>query len=112
MAFRLRFFGGEHDGETYLVDEKRGVTLGRSPTNNIFVRDRNVSRVHAQVTVEKGECLITDLQSTNGTFVGGRKISEEALQPGDEVRLGLTTFRLEQIDDSVADTDTKPLTPQ
>jgi len=109
MAFRLRFFGGEHDGETYLVDPKRGVTLGRSPTNNIYVRDRNVSRVHAQIRIEKGECIITDLQSTNGTYVGGRRITEERVQPGDEVRIGLTTFRIEYVDDSVAETDTKPL---
>jgi len=109
MAFRLRFFGGEHDGETYLVDQRRGLTLGRSPTNNVFVRDKNVSRVHAQVTVKDGQCLVTDLQSTNGTFVSGRKVADERLQPGDEVRIGLTTFRLEQIDDDLADSDTKQL---
>ena len=62
-----------------------------------------------RIAIEDGECVITDLQSTNGTFVGGRQISEETLHPGDEVRIGLTTFRLEQIDEDQSQTDTKPL---
>ena len=99
MAFRLRFFGGEHDGETYLVDARRGVTLGRSPTNNIFVRDRNVSRVHCQIVVSDGVVTLTDLQSTNGTFVNNERTTETPLKVRDEIRVGTTLLQLEELDE-------------
>lgn len=102
--YRLRFFGGEHDGETYPIDKTRGAIIGRSPTNTVYVRDKNVSRVHCQITVSDRGCLIADLQSTNGTFVNGERIAEQDLGVGDEVRIGLTTFRLEQVPDGDAGT--------
>jgi len=108
--YRLRFYGGEHDGETYPIDKSHGTIIGRSPTNTVYVRDKNVSRVHCQLTITEKGCLIADLQSTNGTFVNGERISEKALKPGDEVRIGITTFRIEEIpDDAERSTETQAL---
>ena len=109
--YRLRFFGGEHDGETYPIDHSHGTIVGRSPTNTVYVRDKNVSRVHCQITVTEQGCVIADLQSTNGTFVNSdERITEMLLKPGDEVRIGLTSFRIEQIpDDSEGSTETQAL---
>ena len=90
--YRLRFFGGEHDGETYPLHRARGVIIGRSPTNNVYVRDKNVSRVHCQVTVTDVGCLIADLQSTNGTFVNGQRITEKLLKVADEIRVERPRF--------------------
>lgn len=39
-----------------------------------------------------GVCILVDLNSANGTFVNGERISERALQDGDRVRLGLLEF--------------------
>ena len=108
--YRLRFFGGEHDGETYPVDKVHGIIIGRSPTNAVYVRDKNVSRVHSQLTVTDKGCVIADLQSTNGTFVNNERITERVLKPGDEVRIGLSTFRLEEIPEEMeGSTDTELL---
>jgi hypothetical protein len=51
MVYRLKFFGGEHDGESHVVHKNQGAIMGRSPTSSVYVRDKNVSRVHCQITV-------------------------------------------------------------
>ena len=107
---RLRFFGGEHDGETYPIDRSHGTIVGRSATNTGYVRDKNVSRVHCQLTVTEQGCVITDLQSTNGTFVNEERITEKLLKTGDEIRIGITTFRIEETpDEQEGTTETESL---
>lgn len=108
--YRLRFIGGEHEGETYPIDKSHGTIVGRSPTNTVYVRDKNVSRVHCQLTVTEQGCVIADLQSTNGTFVNEERITEQLLNVGDEVRIGLTSFRIEEMpDDGEGSTETQAL---
>jgi len=99
MPFGIRVCTGMEEGELYPLFENREITLGRSPTNNIFVRDKNVSRVHSQIVVTNEGCTLTDLQSTNGTFVNGEKVTECQLKPGDEVRVGTTLLKYEEVDD-------------
>lgn len=72
------------------------VTMGREPTNGVALdRDTTTSRRHAQITVDGGGCRLQDLGSSNGTFVNGAKVTETALQPGDEISVGGTRFRFE-----------------
>ncbi|MFN4033843.1 MAG: FHA domain-containing protein [Fimbriimonadales bacterium] len=47
-----------------------------------------VSRLHARLTVEAGQLVIYDLNSTNGTTVNGVKVQRHALQAGDIVEIG------------------------
>ena len=98
MPYGMRVRTGPEEGELYPLFENREITLGRSPTNNIFVRDKNVSRVHCQIVVTDDGCQLTDLQSTNGTFVNGERVTECALKVADEVRLGTTLLQLEEMD--------------
>ena len=98
MPYGMRVCTGEEEGELYPLFEHREITIGRSPTNNIFVRDRNVSRVHCQIILTEEGCKLTDLQSTNGTFVNGLRVTESDLKMGDEIRLGTTLLRLEESD--------------
>jgi pSer/pThr/pTyr-binding forkhead associated (FHA) protein len=107
MPYGIRVCTGLEEGELYPLFENREITLGRSPTNNVFVRDRNVSRVHCQIVATEDNVILTDLQSTNGTFVNGERESEVELRPGDEIRLGTTLLRLEEVsDEGGAITDT------
>lgn len=82
---------GKRLGEV-LVDRER-VMIGRDPDNDIPIKAEHVSRHHAQVTVEQGACWITDLNSTNGTYVNGRRIKKRLLRDGDKVRIGRHTLR-------------------
>ena len=70
--------------------------IGRESTNDIVVRDLNVSRTHAELRLERGTWVITDLGSTNGTFVNGREVSSQALYDGDRIDLGTTSFVFSQ----------------
>ena len=75
------------DGRVYPI-HRSPTTLGRSPDNDIIVDDRRVSRHHAQLATAGGSLLLRDLQSANGTWVNGRRITEQQLQSGDLVSLG------------------------
>ncbi|MCH5243470.1 MAG: FHA domain-containing protein [Lentimicrobiaceae bacterium] len=68
------------------------ITIGRSSENNIVINDAKVSRTHLQlIQNDNGVCSVVDLNSANGTFVNGQKISEEVrLQPRDVIRIGNT----------------------
>ena len=69
------------------------LTLGRESTNNIVVNDLNASRVHAELRQEpQGFWSLTDLGSTNGTFVNTQEIGACALNNGDTITIGLTNF--------------------
>ena len=89
-------------GRALLVgDEKRTVLsgsrllIGRSRDCDITLDDPNVSRRHAELRNEDGRWVVTDLGSTNGVKLNGRRVEEAALEPGDELTLGLARLRFE-----------------
>jgi pSer/pThr/pTyr-binding forkhead associated (FHA) protein len=64
------------------------LTLGRGLNNDIILEDTRVSRHHAQLRYKTRRFWVTDLNSTNGTYVNGERISETDLRHGDVVSLG------------------------
>ena len=75
-------------GKSYAVGEK-GIIIGRDPAQcDIVILDPNVSRVHVWVTVKKGQVVIIDRGSTNGTYVNQVKVENATLQSGDIIQLG------------------------
>lgn len=85
-----------------------GITIGRSSENDVSLPEAEVSRHHAQLTLsrigEAGQMVqITDLGSTNGSFVNGRRVEQPqvpiALQNGDVVRVGAHAFKLKRLDE-------------
>lgn len=65
-------------------------TLGRRETNEIFLNDPNISRVHAQIELFQGEYILTDLGSLNGTYLNGKRVHRAHLKPGDLIKVGKT----------------------
>jgi adenylate cyclase len=63
-------------------------TLGRHPANTIRLTDREVSKEHAVIERMGGAFVLRDLDSSNGTFVNGRRVRELRLKEGDEIALG------------------------
>lgn len=83
----------EFTGEGRRVQLGRGtVSLGRAPECDVVLDDRRVSRRHAEVRLRLGRHTLYDLESTNGTFVNGRRVSEVVLADGDRVTLGAATL--------------------
>lgn len=69
------------------------VTLGRESRNDITIPDINVSRTHAEISLSPhGAWVITDLGSTNGTYVNGRAVASQPLNEGDHIAMGSTNF--------------------
>lgn len=69
------------------------VTLGRESRNDITIPDINVSRTHAEISLgPQGAWVITDLGSTNGTYVNGRAVASQPLNEGDHIAMGSTNF--------------------
>lgn len=90
-------------GRTFTLEQ--GVTLiGRIETSQPedppgsrrwTLIDKTVSRTHAQLQLDDpGAPKLMHLSQTNETYVDGRKIEEEILQPGQTVRLGQTTMEM------------------
>jgi hypothetical protein len=71
------------------------VLIGRSRDCDVTLEDPNASRRHAELRNEGGYWIVTDLGSTNGVKVNGRRVEEAVLQPGDELALGLARLRFE-----------------
>jgi len=70
--------------------ERSVTTIGRKSDNHVVIKDPHVSRYHAQIRNIKGRYLVMDLESTVGTSVNGKKISQTFLKEGDIVSVGGT----------------------
>jgi pilus assembly protein CpaF len=65
---------------------KPELTVGRVQGNDIVLSKRNVSKQHARLTLKGEQAVVVDLNSTNGTWVNGRKItSAQPLKQGDKI---------------------------
>ena len=72
------------------------VTFGRAAPAEVRLADTEVSRAHCSVEVVGPEVQVTDLQSTNGTYIDSKRIKGVALLPnGGTLRVGKHIFRLE-----------------
>jgi signal transduction histidine kinase len=64
--------------------------LGRDSSNAIQIHDSEVSRHHAEIRHRDNEFTISDLNSSNGTYINGRRIEQHKLESGDQVQTGGT----------------------
>ena len=68
--------------------ENRPVTIGRLADNTIPLDNLAVSGRHARIVQERGQFVLYDEGSTNGTYVNGQKVSRSALANGDSIHVG------------------------
>jgi adenylate cyclase len=89
---RIIITGNDQQREHELRDS---TTIGRHPDNHLQILDRIVSKEHAQILRRAdGRYVFHDLGSLNGSFLGGRRLTEDhLLQDGDEIVLGSTTLK-------------------
>jgi transcriptional regulator with GAF, ATPase, and Fis domain len=79
--------------ETVGVVKDRPLILGRDPSNQLQVGDPAVSRKHCSVSQVSADVFeVADLDSHNGTFVNGARVSRQTIQHGDRIRIGNSEF--------------------
>ncbi len=83
---------GSSDSREYPLD-KQTVAIGSHPSNDVVLDDTTVSRRHATITRKPDSFELSDLGSTNGTFVNGGRVRKPiALKRGDEIKFGSARF--------------------
>ncbi len=91
--FWLRFDSGARQGERIALSP--GIArLGRRSDNTVVVSDASVSGRHAELRIEEARVVLNDLGSTNGTKVGGQKVTSVELAHRDSFQLGSVRFSL------------------
>lgn len=99
--------GGSERRERYEQDE---ITIGRVKGNDVLLPKGNVSKRHARLIVRDGRYIVTDLKSTNGTYVNHRRITHATLvREGDRIYVGDFVLRLE--DPSHSGSSSAPASP-
>jgi predicted nucleic acid-binding Zn-ribbon protein len=82
------------DGNTEFIHVLgRRTRIGRGNDNELMLDTKHVSRYHAVLLAGPVHTTIEDLNSTNGVFVNGKRVSRQALKDGDRVTVGRTQFR-------------------
>ncbi|MBQ6135847.1 MAG: AAA family ATPase [Kiritimatiellae bacterium] len=76
--------------KAYALPEQ-GVKIGRDPGQcQLALQDPDVSSLHAFICCRKGQWMIQDLGSTNGTYVNGEKVTTVGLKSGDRIKIGVS----------------------
>jgi phosphoserine phosphatase RsbU/P len=76
------------DGEHSFVLERLPTSIGRSPGQDVVLRDAHVSRQHALIVLEGAHHVVIDQSSSYGTFVNGARVERAKLRDGDVLQLG------------------------
>lgn len=88
----LTVLQGPDKGRRFELPDDEPQLIGRS-SEALVLNDRTISRRHAELTPDDGRWYINDLESSNGTFVNGVRVTaRRMLQPGDQIRAGSTLF--------------------
>jgi hypothetical protein len=93
-TLRLRYQDSNGAPSTWSLD-RLPCTIGRSSQNDIQLPDLRVSRQHARIVKVSDAIEISDLGSSNGTFVNGKKVQSSTVAVGDQISLGGVILHLE-----------------
>lgn len=75
------------EGNRIFSLDRTVINIGRRPDNHLVISDPRISRTHAQIRASRGQYVLFDLNSTGGTLVNGRRITQCSLKPGDVISL-------------------------
>jgi superfamily II helicase len=103
MPARLLVFTGKLTGRAFALPPQGKVILGRSKEASITIPDINLSRAHCSVAATPQGYMLEDLDSTNGTYMNGKRIRQVLLRENDRIVLGETELEFrarDRVDDA------------
>ncbi len=92
----FKFISGKYQGGDFPIPDHGEIVVGRAADLDMVLVEDMVSRKHATITSNKGVLTLTDLGSTNGTFVNGEKIQNAQLKIDDRVLIGTSILKVVQ----------------
>jgi len=96
----LKVSAGLNMGTLYPLKKRRNV-IGRRVDASFPVQDERASRDHASIEYKKGHFMLTDLSSTNGTFLNNKAVTKTIyIKEGDRIRIGSTIFVVEEMNET------------
>lgn len=102
----IKILNGSQSGKIFPLQKGNNV-IGRSAKVDIRFADSGVSKSHAQIFVTDDKVIVSDLKSSNGTFVNGIKVQNHGLKTGDKVLINETIFTIFQLPDNVVFADSR-----
>src|SRR6185436_19791022 len=98
--------GGAERREAF---DRTEINVGRVQGNDLMLPKGNVSKRHARLLFRDGRFIVTDLKSTNGTYVNGRKISQATIvREGDKIYIGDFVLRIESAAGTTGGSQSEP----
>ncbi|TMB31620.1 MAG: DUF4388 domain-containing protein [Deltaproteobacteria bacterium] len=97
-GWALRFISGKYQGGEYPIGGTGDLVIGRASDLDMVLIEDMVSRKHAKLHIGPAELTISDLGSTNGTFVNGEKVKTAKLKEGDRILIGTSILKLIAVD--------------
>ena len=92
MNVFIEIVSGPEKGRTLQLSDNQVLRVGRSKKADVaFALDKSISSLHFSLECADQTCRIKDLNSRNGTFLNGRRVTEAVLKTGDEILVGNTT---------------------
>jgi pSer/pThr/pTyr-binding forkhead associated (FHA) protein len=106
-AYGLNFISGKYRGGQFPLPADREIVIGRAGELDMVLEEDMVSRRHAKITTTDGQIVISDLGSTNGTFVNGEKVTKTRLKEDDRILIGTSILKVMRFSaDSTLSTET------
>jgi len=83
--------------KTRIAREKEVINIGRTSENDLVINNIKVSRKHAKLEKKGNDWFLEDLDSSNGTFINGKKIKKERVTQKDVITIGGVPINLERL---------------
>jgi FHA domain-containing protein/uncharacterized protein DUF4388 len=106
-GYALRFISGKYQGGEYPLHDSGELVIGRASDLDLVLIEDMVSRKHAKIALQDGNITISDLGSTNGTFVNGEKVKHAQLKEGDRILIGTSILKLVTVQKSAHPIDAR-----
>ena len=91
----IQMLTGRNAGSKIDLAAKKEVLIGRSSASDLVISDEFASNMHAKLVRVGDEWVLQDLNSTNGTYLDGKRVTTPmTMSPGATIRIGTTTFDL------------------
>ncbi len=105
----------EWDSDSIVLESGRSYVLGRDESCDIFIDSAKISRAHLRLTFQNNKWVVTDLDTTNGTFLRGKRIESTVISSAIKLNIGgldLSELTLTPLSSSTTQTSLKSIDGQ